>query len=144
MRNPLSTLYDPERIESFKAAAIAGITVTAVALAIAIAHAALQIPALTGASVLDRALHLAVALVSGALFGITYRYVVRRDHNPQLAAGATGAFGLLRGLAQVEIMPHTPLWLLALALGESMALFAIAQWLLQYFMERGWLQPFGD
>ncbi len=135
-----------ERIESLKAGVLTG--------AIAIGPA-LGFPLLSkvvsgvdyGLALLPNAadtVPLVFAVVSSALFGITYRYVVRQDHNPQLAAGVVGAFGLVRGLAQIETgIGGAAGWVLALKLGESMALFAIAQFGLQIALQRRWLQPFG-
>lgn len=44
-----------------------------------------------------------VACFSGLLFGVTYRYIIRSDKNPQLKAGGVLAFGLVRGLTQIEL-----------------------------------------
>ncbi|MHC5832050.1 MAG: hypothetical protein ACYT04_92765, partial [Nostoc sp.] len=44
----------------------------------------------------------AIAFFSGLLFGVTYRYIIRSDKNPQLKAGGVLAFGLVRGLTQIE------------------------------------------
>ena len=40
---------------------------------------------------------------SGFLFGVTYRYIVRVDTNPHLKTGGILAFGLVRGLTQIEV-----------------------------------------
>lgn len=45
----------------------------------------------------------AIAFFSGLLFGVTYRYLIRSDKNPQLKAGGVLAFGLVRGLTQIEL-----------------------------------------
>jgi hypothetical protein len=37
------------------------------------------------------------------LFGVTYRYIIQEDSNPQLKAGAVLAFGLVRGLTVLDI-----------------------------------------
>jgi hypothetical protein len=46
----------------------------------------------------------AVASVNGLLFGVTYRYIIRSDKNPQLKAGGILAFGLVRGLNDLHFL----------------------------------------
>lgn len=90
------------------------------------------------------AIALGVALLSGGLFGITYRYVVRTDRNPQLKTGTIMAFGLVRGLAGAEVgFSQASLWQLGLYGGESVMGFAIAAAVVEWGFQRGWLQPFG-
>jgi hypothetical protein len=86
----------------------------------------------------------AIALFSGFLFGITYRYIIRQDRNPHLKSGAVGAFGLVRGLAQSEASLRTIQDLLpaAIALGESLVLFAIVRLALDWALQKNWLKPF--
>lgn len=144
---PPPSFTPEERVESLKAGALSGAIAAAVTFGFGILHRGF-------AGVLNQAgtifppitdlLHLGVAILSGALFGITYRYVVRQNENPQLAAGAAGAFGLVRGLTQLEFgLGNQPLWALALLVGESILLFAIAQGALQTALRRRWIQPFG-
>lgn len=45
-----------------------------------------------------------IAVFSGLLFGVTYRYIIRTDNNLQLKAGGVMAFALVRGLVQVEMI----------------------------------------
>jgi hypothetical protein len=87
-----------------------------------------------------------IAGVSGFLFGVTYRYIVRQDRNPHLKSGAVGAFGLVRGLAQVDGQVQSGVDVLpgAIALGESLLLFALCRVVLEVGLRRGWLKPFGD
>lgn len=87
----------------------------------------------------------AIALLSGFLFGITYRYIIRTDNNPHLKSGAIAAFGLTRGLSQVDtgVMLHGEYWSLVLLAGESLVLVAIAQITLDVALHQQWLQPFG-
>lgn len=85
-------------------------------------------------------------LVSAALFGVTYRYVVRNNSNPHLGPGAVGAFGLVRGCAQLETgwqlqADWAPLVLAAM---ESCLVFAIVAAGLDWCMQQGWLQPLGS
>ena len=53
-----------------------------------------------------------IALLSVFLFGVTYRYIVRTDENPQLQSGAVMAFSMARGLAQVDVgvMANGTVW----------------------------------
>jgi len=44
-----------------------------------------------------------IAGFSGFLFGVTYRYIIRDDNNPHLKSGGIVAFGLVRGLAQIDV-----------------------------------------
>ncbi len=90
---------------------------------------------------------LVIAAVSGSLFGITYRYAVRQDPNPQIKLGVVFAFGLVRGLAQGQqvgrLWPDI-FWLTLVACGESLALFAGPAIALEAVHHRGWLSFPGD
>ncbi|MGV0026404.1 hypothetical protein [Phormidesmis priestleyi] len=86
----------------------------------------------------------AIAIVAGSLFGITYRYIIRQDQNSHLKSGAVLAFGLVRGLAQIDVGVANrgvllPFVVLAI---ESILLFAIARIMLDWTMTQGWLRPF--
>lgn len=81
-----------------------------------------------------------VALLSGFLFGVTYRYVVRNDRNSHLQSGAVLAFGLVRGLAQVDLSDAYAL--AGFKIVESLLLFGMAAWVLDQLMQRGWLKQF--
>ncbi|HLP89456.1 MAG TPA: hypothetical protein VK184_12800 [Nostocaceae cyanobacterium] len=86
----------------------------------------------------------AIAGFCGLLFGVTYRYIIRLDQNRQLKAGAVLAFGLVRGLTQIEIgwnLANTILPFLILA-GESIFWFAGAAVILDTAISRGWVKPF--
>ena len=86
----------------------------------------------------------AIALISGFLFGVTYRYIVRADDNPHLRSGAVMAFGLVRGLAQVDVgvMANGTPWPFVVLALESFMLFAITRVLLDVCFRHGWIQPF--
>jgi hypothetical protein len=87
---------------------------------------------------------LAIASASGFVFGITYRYIVRSDRNSHLKSGAVMAFGLVRGLAQIDSRLHIPspnIWLLGLLGLESLLLFAIAGIALDLAMESSLIKP---
>lgn len=86
----------------------------------------------------------AIAGFSGLLFGVTYRYIIRTDQNPQLKAGAVLAFALVRGLTQIEMglnygEPILPYLVLA---GESILCFIITAIALDTALQLSWLQPF--
>ena len=86
----------------------------------------------------------AIAKLSGFLFGITYRYIIRQDSNPHLKSGAVGAFGLVRGLALVEMGVHSSLTVYALGLLilESLVLFSGVRLILDWAISAKWLKPF--
>ncbi|UBF23705.1 hypothetical protein K9N68_18210 [Kovacikia minuta CCNUW1] len=87
----------------------------------------------------------AIAVLSGFLFGITYRYVIRQDPNPHLRSGAVLAFGLVRGMAQIDTGWTAQKTLLPFAvLGlESLLLFVAARMLLDWAFCQSWIKPFG-
>lgn len=86
----------------------------------------------------------AIALFAGFLFGVTYRYIIRQDQNSHLKSGAVLAFGLVRGLAQVEMGIATQSdWVPMVSFAiESILLFAIARLVLDGGMALGWIQRF--
>ncbi|CAI5967509.1 unnamed protein product [Closterium sp. NIES-65] len=89
---------DKERVESAKAATVAAVAGTVAGLPFLLSQRIQE--GGTGLSFLVAAAALAATC---ALFGVTYRYIVRKDMgNIHLKAGAVGAFGLARGLAQVD------------------------------------------
>lgn len=93
---------------------------------------------------------LAIGTVSGFLFGVTYRYVIRSDRNSHLNDGAVLAFGLVRGLALVEKNLDLDFALLdlsrLLSLGglvlQSIVYFAIARLILDLAISRKLIKPF--
>lgn len=124
-----------ERLESLKAGLIGAGAISAVLLPgwallqVQPGVQALIMPYLLSRGTLEAGIvHLAIAGLSGFLFGITYRYIVRKDNNRQLKTGGVLAFSLVRGLAEME--PHIELasvseWFL-LPLAESLVLFVVA------------------
>ncbi|RVW91618.1 hypothetical protein CK203_024215 [Vitis vinifera] len=82
---------EEERLESVKAALVSAIVGTFAGLPIFLTQ-------VTSSSQL--LLPLAINFVSCALFGITFRYTIRRDlDNIQLKTGTSAAFGFVKGLA---------------------------------------------
>lgn len=147
-----------ERVESLKAGAVAALSCLFGFWAIALGNtlilgqwwdslAGLQVRAID----LNFALRWAMALVGGFLFGVTYRYAIRRDVNPQLKSGVVLAFGLVRAFGQLDAglsleggkMPGLPeLLLFAVGGVESVVLFAIAGLVLDWAIGRSWIKPF--
>lgn len=140
----MSQTVAAERIESLKAGALAAIAtvglyaLTVPAQGLAIAHAFDGTVAVWVRG--------AIAALTGFLFGVTYRYTIRQDANPQLKAGAVMAFALVRGLAQVDVefTPNYSLQALSWHLLESCLLFIAAVAVLDWAMRRGWVKPFGS
>lgn len=87
-----------------------------------------------------------IAAFSGFLFGVTYRYILRKDQNPHLKSGAILAFGLVRGLAQIDSVLVDQQSLLPCAiLGlESILLFMVARLGLDSALQQGWIKPFAS
>jgi len=85
----------------------------------------------------------AIAKFSGFLFAVTYRYIIRQDQNPHLRSGAVGAFGLVRGLALVEMswQQATPAALVILVV-ESFMLFGAIRVVLDWSFAKRWISPF--
>ena len=86
----------------------------------------------------------AIAILSGFLFAVTYRYVIRRDQNVHLKSGAVAAFGLVRGLAQLDLGWQSgvdPLPLIALMI-ESFILFAGVRMVIDWAIAHSKVKPF--
>ena len=140
-----------ERIESLKAGTLAAL---ALLLAFGVATTGNQLllaqhfeaiaPLQFAPSVPNQLLSGAIAGSSGFLFGVTYRYIVRRDRNPHLKSGAVLAFGLVRGLALVDVglRSQDSLWPYAVLGVESLLMFAIARFALDAAIQGGWVKPF--
>ncbi|NET00828.1 MAG: hypothetical protein F6K61_09695 [Sphaerospermopsis sp. SIO1G1] len=85
-----------------------------------------------------------IAGCSGFLFGVTYRYIIREDKNSHLKSGAVLAFGLVRGLSQIELgwnfYPSILPFLILAA--ESIFWFALARIILDFAIFKGLIKPF--
>lgn len=147
---PWPSTRDDDRIESLKAAAVAGLGAGLVAAALLLAHrgqalgwSAALVSLRTGLSGSSFGVSVAIAALSGSLFGITYRYAVRQDSNPQLKAGVVLAFSLVRGLALVNVAAALSLrgWPFVSAVVESLLMFALAGGLLELALQRQWIKP---
>jgi hypothetical protein len=142
-----------ERIESLKAGTLAAFALLLAFGTIAAASElvlAQRFDALAGLLFAPTGVNLPVSLaiagLSGFLFGVTYRYAIRTDSNPQLKAGAVLAFGLVRGLAQLDVglSARSDFWPFAVLGVESVLLFAAAGIALDWALARGWVKPFSS
>ncbi|PZV03771.1 MAG: hypothetical protein DCF22_25990 [Leptolyngbya sp.] len=86
----------------------------------------------------------AIAILSGFLFAVTYRYVIRQDQNVHLKSGAVAAFGLVRGLAQLDIGWQSGVHLLPLLVFmlESFVLFAGVRMAIDWAISHSKVKPF--
>lgn len=139
-----------ERIESIKAGAIGGLSVAVAWGVTSLGNQLMLSPGLESWAIFPEWQRLwlsgASAGVAGFLFGVTYRYIIRDDVNPHLKSGAVFAFGLVRGLAQVEVGLSNPnsLFPVAVMASESILMFAVARVLLDAAIARHWVKPFSS
>lgn len=149
--NSSSPFTAAERLESIKAAILSGGIAGIVAgmilgsqriysLGVSTALASLT----HGLGGLALGVGVAIAGLSGGLFGLTYRYAIRQDTNPQLKSGVVLAFGLVRGLAQVDVASALAqqAWPFATATIESLLIFATTGLCLDLALQKGWINPF--
>ncbi len=134
-------LVNRDRRESLKAATLAGAVVASLELL-----GLLVAPALALESALDLQtvlLRLAIAGLTGGVFGIAYRYIRREDRNPHLDSGAVAAFTIARASGSVALLgeataePWARLGLAALAGGLG---FWLASLVLNLAFRRQWVQ----
>lgn len=137
-----------ERIESVKAGLIGAIAFTLAALVLLVVQGLvsdliLKLNTNFGVISWISAIQLAIGAVSGFLFGVTYRYIIRSDRNSHLQDGAVLAFALVRGLALVErnLVLAELLSLAGLVL-QSIVCFAIARLILDLAIARKLIKPF--
>ncbi|MQL70363.1 hypothetical protein Taro_002685 [Colocasia esculenta] len=132
-----------ERLESIKAALISSIVGTLAGLPISFYQASSSIQLVA---------HLAVIFISCALFGVTFRYTMRRDlDNIQLKTGICAAFGFVRGLSAAETSKpweFDNINFLPLAVDgatyvlEGTLIFIFSAVALDYCIKMGFLSPF--
>jgi hypothetical protein len=147
--NRTSVTTAAERIESLKAGTTSAVSAFLAFSLMTTTHIGwLPFPAQETLVSSQKALLVAagIALLSGFLFGVTYRYIIRTDQNPHLKSGAVLAFGLVRGLSQVEGSQHlwAMPWLAGLQVVESLVLFVAARLVLDWAMGRGWVKTFSS
>lgn len=134
---------DEERLESIKAALISALVGTLAGFPISFTR-------VTSSSQLI--LPVAITFVSCALFGVTFRYTIRRDlDNVQLKTGTSAAFGFVKGLATLGGGPPLELdtgSLLshafngAVYVSENLLIFIFASVGLDFCFKMGLLNPF--
>ena len=138
------TVSNLERLESIKAGLLGAIAFTVTYVIVMGFNAIVWDDDPWGIFALG--LKIAIALVSGFLFAVTYRYIVRNDHNTHLKDGAVFAFGLVRGLVPVELSPN--LWdhlgELSLLGIESILCFTVVRFSLDMAFHRRWIKPFSS
>jgi hypothetical protein len=135
---------DAERVESGKAAAVSTLAGTLASLPFSLV--------VDGGWGLGTLLSQGGIVLSCLLFGVTYRYIIRRDlGNLQLKSGAVAAFGLVRGIGQIDAtqalvgFPETGIdkvLTAALEAGESMIIFAFAALAVDYCLRERLVSPF--
>ncbi|KAG5413816.1 hypothetical protein IGI04_001383 [Brassica rapa subsp. trilocularis] len=141
--NGYSIDKDKERLESAKAAAIAAAVGTVAEVPFALSQVS---------SIEQLVLPLGVAFASCALFGVTFRYVIRRDlDDSHLKSGAVAAFGFVKGLGMLSRGPPLELsWESLLSHGidgavlvsQSVLIFAFASISLDFCFKLKLLKPF--
>ncbi|KFK28973.1 hypothetical protein AALP_AA7G072100 [Arabis alpina] len=134
---------DKERLESAKAGAIAAAVGTIAELPFALSQVS---------SIEQLLLPLGVAFASCALFGVTFRYAVRRDlDDSHLKSGAVAAFGFVKGLGMLSRGPPLELsWESivshgidgAVLVSQSVLIFAFASIALDFCFKMNLLRPF--
>lgn len=141
--NGYSIDKDKERLESAKAAAIAAAVGTVAEVPFALSQVS---------SIEQLVLPLGVAFASCALFGVTFRYVIRRDlDDSHLKSGAVAAFGFVKGLGMLSRGPPLELsWESlfshgidgAVLVSQSVLIFAFASISLDFCFKMKLLKPF--
>ncbi|KAL6177803.1 hypothetical protein ACLB2K_049325 [Fragaria x ananassa] len=134
---------DQEKLESIKAASVAALVGTVAGLPFSFTQ-------VSNSS--ELILPLAITFISCALFGVTFRYAIRRDlDNGHLKTGAPAAFGVVKGLAILEA--GKPLELNtdslishafdgAVCVSENLFVFLSAAVALDYLFKTRFLSPF--
>lgn len=137
-----------ERIESVKAGIVGAVAFAIAEIVIAIAGTAIVkvIPESSPTPITlnwELWLQLSIGAVSGFLFGVTYRYIIRDDRNSHLNDGAVLAFGLVRGLALVEInLALSELFSVLFLITQSIICFAIARLILDLAIASKLIKPY--
>lgn len=98
-------------------------------------------------------LGLAASAASCLLFGVTYRYAVRKENvgNPQLRGGVVAAFALVRALAAADALYASSdgisidlIGSAALYAGQSMLTFMFASSAVEAAVQQGLVKRFGE
>lgn len=156
MVNYSSNFTLAERIESLKAGTLAAISLFLTFSAIALSNhliLAQKFESLAGLEIIFSGFLFetrgAIAFISGFLFGVTYRYIIRQDNNPHLKSGAVLAFGSVRGLGQIDLglssgAADANLWPLMVLGIESVVVFAVAGVVLDWSIKQNWIKRFNS
>lgn len=136
--NSSSNFTAAERLESLKAGVLAGFCVGFTLMLLSSLNLWLW------GQPLNILVSLPLTTLSGFLFGVTYRYIIRGDDNPQLKLGGIFAFGLVRAFAEIELQlqTQTPLKQIVILAGENLLLFGIAGLILDQALQKSWVKPF--
>ncbi|CAI9093397.1 OLC1v1028895C1 [Oldenlandia corymbosa var. corymbosa] len=137
---------DEERVESVTAAIVSAVVGTLAGLPLALTRA-------TTGNVNDLIVPLGITFVSCALYGVTFRYAVRRDlDNFHLKSGTSAAFGIVKALAtlgakptlqQLDIDRLFPVALdSAVYISENLLIFSFAGVALDFCIKSGFLSPY--
>lgn len=140
----LITVSNLERIESVKAGFLGAMTFTfSYILILGLNYTIWPENAL---DIMSLTLKVAIAFISGFLFSVTYRYIIRTDNNGHLKDGAVFAFGLVRGLVPVEMSADfcNNLGQLSILGMESIICFIVARLSLDFAFYRRWIKPFSS
>ncbi|XP_026387920.1 uncharacterized protein LOC113283005 [Papaver somniferum] len=142
-KNVVEVDKNTERLESVKAASIAAVIGTIAAIPISLS----QVTDIT-----ELILPLGITFVSCALFGVTFRYTVRRDlDDSHLKSGISAAFACVKGLAVLEAGPRLELdsqsFLShavdgAVNVAENLLIFVFASVALDFCFKMRLLSPF--
>ncbi|KAF5199322.1 Homer protein [Thalictrum thalictroides] len=134
---------DRERVESAKAASVSAVVGTLAGLPISLSQVS---------STEQLLLPLAITFITCALFGVTFRYTVRRDlDNIQLKTGTAAAFSVVKGLAALGAGPPLELNTTSflshsvdsvIYVSENLLVFVFAAVGLDYCFKMNLLSPF--
>lgn len=140
---------DPDRLESLKSAGVTGTTAGLMAAGILGLRRVFALGIEEGLQSLFSGLGgsafwvgVAIAALSGSVFGITYLYAIRRDRNFQINLGVIFAFALVRGLALVNVAAALSLrgWPFVTGVLESLLIFGAAAMAAEVAFRLGWIE----
>ncbi|KAL9996110.1 hypothetical protein Hdeb2414_s0739g00941521 [Helianthus debilis subsp. tardiflorus] len=128
-RNPIE-----EKLESVKAASISAIVGTLASLPFALSHVT---------NMYDLTVSSAIFIITCALYGATYRYIIRRDlDDAHLKTGTSAAFGIVKGVATLDGQSSLDAFNGAICVSENVIIFFIAAAGLDICYKMGILSPF--
>ncbi|KAJ0736682.1 hypothetical protein HanOQP8_Chr06g0207701 [Helianthus annuus] len=128
-RNPME-----EKLESVKAASISAIVGTLASLPFALSHVT---------NMYDLTVSSAIFIITCALYGATYRYIIRRDlDDAHLKNGTSAAFGIVKGVATLDGQSSLDAFSGAICVSENVIIFFIAAAGLDICYKMGILNPF--